>query len=293
MADAANARSNPSAPPTRICVFASTLAGHSPANLAAARALANVFHDRGIHLIYGGGTTGLMGELARERVRLGGPDSVTGVIPGALVLGERGAFKEGTEWTPVQEPEQQQQKASEGRIGQVLKGLTKKDKGTDASKAEALVDESSNALLSSATFGAVKVTPSLAARKSLMMELVAKGGPGSGFIAMPGGFGTFDEIGDVLVAKQMGFHRCKMVLLNVEGFWDGILQWMETGMIKGIVRDEAKEMLLSRDTAEECVQILAADEEVSCKVEDGSHTDDGDGGEQLFVREHGEADRAK
>ena len=254
MANAANASSS-LAPPTRICVFASTLLGNSPANADAARALANVFHDRGIHLVYGGGTSGLMGELARERVLLGGPDSVTGIIPGALVLPERGVKKGDTEMTPVQMPVQPK-KESKGRSGRALKGLSGEDKVTATPKAEGPVDDFYDALLSSSTFGTVKVMPSLAARKAYMMELVATGGPGSGFIALPGGFGTFDEIGEVLAAKQMGVHNCKMVLFNVEGFWDGILQWIETGILKGIVRDEAKEMLVSRDTAEECVQTL-------------------------------------
>ena len=229
-----------------------------------------------------------MGELARERVRLGGPGSVTGVIPGALVLGERGAVKEGTEWTPEQASGQRQkEKECRGWVSRALRGLMKKDeKEASDPRAGTRIDESDDALLSSSTFGAVKVTPSLAARKALMMELVATGGPGSGFIAMPGGFGTFDEIGDVLVGKQMGLHRCKMVLFNVEEFWDGILQWVETGMMKGIVRDEAKEMLVPRSTAEECVQILYG-EENDPKVEEGSHASDGvDGGEQPFVHEH-------
>ena len=44
-----------------------------------------------MHVVYGGGTTGLMGALAKERVRLGGKETVVGVIPTALLGTERGA----------------------------------------------------------------------------------------------------------------------------------------------------------------------------------------------------------
>ena len=124
MANAAENSPSSPAPSTRICVFASTLLGNSPANTDAARALAHVFHDRGIHLIYGGGTSGLMGELARERVRLGGPDSVTGIIPGALVLPERGAKRGNTELTPVHVAVRRK-KDSKGWIDRTLKSLAR------------------------------------------------------------------------------------------------------------------------------------------------------------------------
>ena len=278
MANAADHFSSSPTPPTRICVFASTLLGNSSANADAARALANVFHTRDIHLVYGGGTSGLMGELARERVRLGGPNSVTGIIPGALVLPERGAKKGDTELTPVPEPVRRK-KDGEGWPGRTLKSLSGKSKENTTPDTEAPADNSYGALLSSSTFGTVKVMPSLAARKAYMMELVATGGPGSGFIALPGGFGTFDEVGEVLAAKQMGVHNCKMVLFNIEGFWDGILQWVETGILKGIVRDEAKEMLVSRDRADECVQALIHQESVKSVLNENRPVIDREGDE--------------
>ena len=135
--------------------------------------------------------------------------------------------------------------------------------------------------------------PSLAARKAYMMELVAKGGPGSGFIALPGGFGTFDEVGEVLAAKQMGVHNCKMVLFNVEGFWDGILQWVETGILKGIVRDEAKEMLVSKETAEECVQALAHDESVGNILDAAEAIANSGGSDSEMVNNDGELGGAR
>jgi predicted Rossmann-fold nucleotide-binding protein len=58
--------------------------------MAAARALASVFASQNIKLVYGGGTVGLMGEVARSLVALSGPDSVHGIIPAPLMKYERG-----------------------------------------------------------------------------------------------------------------------------------------------------------------------------------------------------------
>jgi predicted Rossmann-fold nucleotide-binding protein len=58
--------------------------------MAAARELASVFASQNIKLVYGGGTVGLMGEVARSLVALSGPESVHGIIPEPLMKYERG-----------------------------------------------------------------------------------------------------------------------------------------------------------------------------------------------------------
>jgi predicted Rossmann-fold nucleotide-binding protein len=60
--------------------------------MAAARSLAHVMADNKISLVYGGGTVGLMGELARTLVSLSGPESVHGIFPAPLVKYERGVY---------------------------------------------------------------------------------------------------------------------------------------------------------------------------------------------------------
>ncbi|KFY41446.1 hypothetical protein V494_02993, partial [Pseudogymnoascus sp. VKM F-4513 (FW-928)] len=74
-----------------VCVFCGASPGKSPAHLAAARDLARYFHEHGISLVYGGGTTGLMGELARTLVSLSGPSAVEGIIPAPLMEQEQRA----------------------------------------------------------------------------------------------------------------------------------------------------------------------------------------------------------
>lgn len=74
--------------------------GTSPAHLAAARSLAQAFHANNISLVYGGGTVGVMGEVAKTLVSLSGPSSVHGIIPEALLKYERKGRENGTSDTP-------------------------------------------------------------------------------------------------------------------------------------------------------------------------------------------------
>jgi uncharacterized protein (TIGR00730 family) len=46
---------------------------------------------------------------------------------------------------------------------------------------------------------------------------------GDAFVALPGGFGTLEEISEILVERQLGFHRKPLVLVNPDGFWDPLL----------------------------------------------------------------------
>ena len=71
---------------TRICVFCGSSAGHSPRYRDACRTLAEELIRRGLGLVYGGGSVGLMGTLADEMLARGG--EVIGVIPGPLAARE-------------------------------------------------------------------------------------------------------------------------------------------------------------------------------------------------------------
>ncbi|CZR64278.1 uncharacterized protein PAC_14176 [Phialocephala subalpina] len=74
----------------KVCVFCGSSPGKSPLHMEAARSLAHVFHQHNVSLVYGGGTVGLMGEVARTLVGLSGPEAVHGIIPAPLVKYERG-----------------------------------------------------------------------------------------------------------------------------------------------------------------------------------------------------------
>lgn len=228
---------NMSTAPTRICVFCSTVSGRSPLHLEAARSLAELLHAKDITLIYGGGTTGMMGEIAKTVVALSGPDKVHGIIPKAYLNIERP--DEGAEEV------QNNERSSNGWLAKILPG-PKKIK----------MDESAS--LSEGLYGRTTVVGDVQIRKKMMANLVAKGGPGSGFIGLSGGFGTMDELMEMITWKQLGVHNRGVCVLNVDGFWDPLMSWMERSMKAGFVREEGRSLLVARETAKECVEWLDA-----------------------------------
>lgn len=225
---------------TRICVFCSTTSGTSPAHLAAARSLAQVLNAHNIQLIYGGGTTGLMGALAKTLVSLGGPDSVHGIIPQGILEHER---PEGT--TTKETHPQRKSNSFWTRFG-FSNGSRPTEKQTG---------QQTSSLLSESIFGRTTIVRDMQARKKRMAREVATGGPGSGFIGLSGGFGTMDELMEVVTWNQLGVHNRGVCLFNVEGFWDGVLSWQDRAADAGFVRREG-EGLVGRETAEECVEWL-------------------------------------
>lgn len=111
-------------------------------------------------------------------------------------------------------------------------------------------------LLNEEIYGRTKIVPDMSARKRSMIDEVVSGGPGSGFIALTGGFGTMDELMEMVALGQQGAHNTGVCVLNVEGFWDGVMYWMERAIQAGFVKEEMKARLVSKDSAEECVGLL-------------------------------------
>lgn len=62
-------------------------------------------------------------------------------------------------------------------------------------------------------------------------------------MALPGGFGTLDELFEILTWAQLGIHHKPVCLLNGTGFYDGLLNWMQTLVNEGFVKPSYKEML--------------------------------------------------
>jgi uncharacterized protein (TIGR00730 family) len=65
------------------------------------------------------------------------------------------------------------------------------------------------------------ITESMSDRKR---EMIARA---DAFVALPGGFGTLEELLEVLTLKQLGYHRKPIVLHQVDGFWDGLLAFFD------------------------------------------------------------------
>lgn len=69
----------------------------------------------------------------------------------------------------------------------------------------------------------------------MMAQEVLAGAPGSGFIALSGGYGTLEELMEVVTWNQLGIHNRGVVVFNVEGYWDGLLQWIRNSVETGFV----------------------------------------------------------
>ena len=82
------------------------------------------------------------------------------------------------------------------------------------------------------------VVASMHERKALMAELA------DGFIAMPGGFGTLEEIIETVTWAQLGFHRKPCGLLNVADYYGPLLSFIDKSVAEGFVREEHRTMLL-------------------------------------------------
>ncbi|KAI2813708.1 hypothetical protein CBS115989_9222 [Aspergillus niger] len=203
-----------------ICVFCGAQPGDSPEFLAAARALAHELHAANAKLVYGGGTKGLMGEVAKTLVSLSGPSAVHGFIPRALVAYYPDADV-GKSQNDGKQPERIQAPGSS---------------------------------LAEGEYGRITVVDSMHERKQKMAEQVLAGGPGSGFVALPGGYGTLEEVAE----NQLGIHDRGIVLLNVNGFWDGLVAWIAKAAQRGFIGPANKDIMVECKEVGEVIGALKA-----------------------------------
>ncbi|MFN0120119.1 MAG: TIGR00730 family Rossman fold protein [Blastocatellia bacterium] len=96
------------------------------------------------------------------------------------------------------------------------------------------------------------VVDSMHERKALMAELSA------GFIALPGGMGTFDELCEILTWAQLGIHRKPVGLLNVEGYYDPLLAMFDHAAAEGFIKPAHRALLLTADHPDTLLDLLAA-----------------------------------
>jgi uncharacterized protein (TIGR00730 family) len=87
------------------------------------------------------------------------------------------------------------------------------------------------------------VVSSMHERKTLMAAL------SDGFIAMPGGYGTLEEIIEIITWGQLRFHDKPCGLLNIAGYFDHLLKYLDNATTEGFLREENRQMLLCSETA--------------------------------------------
>jgi uncharacterized protein (TIGR00730 family) len=167
-----------------ICVYCGSGSGQNPAFVEAARAFGRILADEGIGLVYGGGSLGLMGEIAHTVLKHGG--HVTGIIPSFL------------------------------------------------SEREHMLLEAQELL----------VVEDMHERKRLMFL------KSDAFVALPGGLGTLEEFVEQLTWSQLGRHQKPIVLANIDGFWDPLLDLFKRMQHEGFIRPglELKLELVDRVT---------------------------------------------
>jgi len=168
----------------RITVYCGSSPGKNPAYKNAAIQLGNVLAARNITLVYGGGSVGLMGVLARAVLDQGG--NVIGVIPKAIAEME-------VAYTGLQD---------------------------------------------------LRIVEDMHSRKKMMADLA------DAFIALPGGLGTIEELTEVLTWSQLGFHKKPCGILNMDGFFDQLLLFLDRLVEDQFIAPEFKSMLLIDESAE-------------------------------------------
>jgi hypothetical protein len=175
-------------PAFSLCIYCGSRPGENPLFADAARAVGTWIGQHGGQLVYGGGSGGLMGTVARATAEAGG--RVVGVIPQSLV---------------------------------------------DREFANHDCDE-------------LHIVQTMHERKALMAER------SGAFLALPGGIGTFEELFEVWTWRQLGYHDKPIGLLNVAGYYDGLLAFLRSSVASGFMGPWQMDLV---ETGDEAAPLLA------------------------------------
>ena len=173
-----------------VCVYSASSTKIAPVYFAVAEELGHLLASKGINLINGAGSIGLMAATSNAALASGG--TVTGVIPQFMV--EQG-------WHHT--------------------GLTQ------------LIE-----------------TETMHERKRLMADM------SDGVIALPGGCGTLEELLEIITWKQLGLYLKPIVMLNVEGYFNPLLEMLHKAIDENFMRPEHGNIWVVAETPEEAVQLL-------------------------------------
>jgi len=105
-------------------------------------------------------------------------------------------------------------------------------------------------------FGRTTVVKDMHTRKQMMAQEVINGGEGGGFVALSGGYGTLEELMEVVTWNQLGIHARGIVVYNVEGYWDGLLQWVRKAVSAGFIAKNNEGIMVEATSAEGVVDAL-------------------------------------
>lgn len=98
----------------------------------------------------------------------------------------------------------------------------------------------------------LEVVPDMHSRKARMSEL------GDGFIAMPGGAGTLEELFEIWTWQQLGFHQKPVALYDVDGFWQPLLEMLEQMTQRGFIKRDFFESLIVESDPHDLLNAMRA-----------------------------------
>lgn len=96
------------------------------------------------------------------------------------------------------------------------------------------------------------VVPNMHVRKAMFTDL------SDGFVTLPGGVGTMDELWEAVSWAQLGYHGKPVGLLNVQGYYDGLIAFLGTMTQVGFVRPQHRNILIVADEIEELLERMEA-----------------------------------
>ncbi|CCG22031.1 hypothetical protein CORT_0B03220 [Candida orthopsilosis Co 90-125] len=213
-----------------VCVFCGSSFGNKPQYAEEAAKLGTELAKRSWGLVYGGGSTGLMGAVARGCATNGG--YVHGIIPEALISRERVVEEE--------HPNTETNGDSNG---------TKEAKAEEAFNAKLKESinnhDGSTPIPDSKEYGKTTLVKDMHTRKRLM------GQEASAFIALPGGYGTLEELMEVVTWQQLNIHNKPIVIFNINGFYDNFLQFIKDSIGNEFVSVKNGDIIKVANTVEE------------------------------------------
>lgn len=198
-------------PEKTVCVFCGSQFGNNEIYGNVAKRLGELIAEKKWGLVYGGGSTGVMGAVATGCASSGG--YVHGIIPEALISRER---------TDDEDVKDKLQSEHDG----------------------------STPLPDSEKYGKTTLVKDMHTRKRMMGE------EANAFIALPGGYGTFEELFEVITWFQLNIHKKPIVIVNVNGFFDNFLKFIDDSVAAGFISKANREILNVANTEEETLAII-------------------------------------
>jgi uncharacterized protein (TIGR00730 family) len=95
----------------------------------------------------------------------------------------------------------------------------------------------------------LELVSSMHERKARMVELA------EAFVVLPGGYGTLDELLEVITWAQLKIHSKPCILINTLNYWDGLLAFLDAAVREGFLKPQYRTLMLAAGNAEEAVQL--------------------------------------